>query len=265
MHYRIWGSTLVLTLGLADSGWSQTRDQARLIFTISGGVVTGRHLWQVENQPIQLSADNVDTLSLGRRIRSSISIGFSGIYFGGEHLGWGVEGFLVGLGFEDNCRVAALPSGSSATVAGCQSIQGAEKSASAVALSGGPILRTNSQSLISPYVRANLGLIFSNQSSIRTIARFPAQFNIGDRLIFADDHDSRVSPSLALGAGFTAAIGPGYQLRWEIRDNIVGVQKVNGPVPVSDQIPPHEVTYKHLFSLSIGFDVVLERRKGRRY
>jgi len=25
------------------------------------------------------------------------------------------------------------------------------------------------------------------------------------------------------------------------------------------------MTFKHLFSLSIGFDVVLERRKGRRY
>jgi hypothetical protein len=266
MRYRVWGSALVLTLGLADFAWSQgTKDQARLIFTVSGGVVTGRHLWQVENQPIQVSPNAVDTLSLGRRIRSSIGIGFSGAYFRGEHLGVGVEGFLIGLGFEDNCRVVAAPSGSAATAAGCQSIQGTTKSASAVALSAGPILRTNSQSLISPYVRANVGLVFSNQSSIRTIARFPAQFGIGDRVIYADDHDSRVSPSLALGAGFTAAVGRGYQLRWEVRDNIVGVQRVTGPVPTSDFIPPHKNAYKHLFSLSIGFDVVLERRKGRRY
>jgi hypothetical protein len=240
-----------------------TKDQARLIFTVSGGVVTGRHLWQVDNQPVQLTSP-ADTFSIGRRIRSNIAIGFGGSYFPGSNLGLGVEGFLLGLGFEDSCRVA-FSSGSAAAVAGCQSIQGATKSASAVMVSAGPILRINSQSLFSPYVRANLGVVFSNQSSIRTIAMFPPQFGLGDRVIYDDDHESRVSPSLALGAGFTAAVGKGYQLRWEIRDNIVGVQRVTGPVPNSDLIPPHEVSYKHLFSMTIGFDVVLERRRGRRY
>jgi hypothetical protein len=70
---------------------------------------------------------------------------------------------------------------------------------------------------------------------------------------------------LGIGAGVTAAIGPGYQLRWEVRDNITGVQRVTAATPEARVIPPHEVTYKHLFSMSIGFDVVLERRRGRRY
>jgi hypothetical protein len=29
--------------------------------------------------------------------------------------------------------------------------------------------------------------------------------------------------------------------------------------------PPHERTFKHLFSLLIGIDIVLERQRGRRY
>jgi hypothetical protein len=256
--------TIALMLGsTAHPARAQTKDQARLVFTVSGGVVVGKDLWSVDNQPVPFTTP-ADTFALGRRIRSTIAIGFGGAYFPGEHLGWSVEGFLIGLGFEDRCRLA-FSSGSGDAAAACQSLQGATKSATAVTLSGGPIYRVNSRSLISPYARANLGLVISNQSSIRTIGRFPTPLGTAERTIFADDHDSRVAPSLALGVGFTAAVAPGYQLRWEIRDNIVGVQSVTGTTPQSDLVPPHELTYKHLFSLTIGFDVVLERRRGRRY
>jgi hypothetical protein len=40
---------------------------------------------------------------------------------------------------------------------------------------------------------------------------------------------------------------------------------VTGPVALVTQIPPHETTYKHLFSVLIGIDVILERQRGRRY
>jgi hypothetical protein len=240
-----------------------TKDQARLIFTVSGGVVVGRHLWFVGAQPVHF-IDPADTFALSRRIRSTISIGFGGTYFPGEHLGLSVEGTLIGLGFEDQCR-HVFTSGSGDMAATCQSIQGATKSASAVAVSAGPVFRVNSRSLFSPYARANLGLIFSNQSAVRMIGRFPTPLGLTDLLVYDDDHDSRVDPALILGAGFTAAIGKGYQLRWEVRDNIVGVQRVTSAAPEASTVPPHERTYKHLFSLMIGFDVVLERRRGRRY
>ena len=84
-------------------------------------------------------------------------------------------------------------------------------------------------------------------------------------MVYSDDKNERIEPSLALGVGFTAAIAKGYQLRWEIRDNIVGVQSVTGTIPIAGFVPPHERVFKHLFSMTIGFDVVLERRRGRRY
>jgi hypothetical protein len=257
---------LILVLMLSSTAFdarAQTKDQSRLVFTISAGAVGGKDLWFIGKQPVQFTAV-VDTFAIGRRIRSSIAIGFGGAYFPGDNLGWSAEGFLVGLGFEDNCRVT-FSSGSGDAAAACQSIQGATKSATAVTLAGGPIYRFNSRSLISPYFRANLGVVISNQSSIRTIGRFPTAEGIAERTIYADDHDSRIAPSLALGAGFTAAVAPGYQLRWEIRDNITGIQTVTGNTPQTDVIPPHELTFKHLFSITIGFDVVLERRRGRRY
>jgi hypothetical protein len=247
----------------ANPGWSQTKDQARLIFTVSGGVVLGTDLWDVDAQPVQFITPT-DTMAVGRSIRSTLGISFAGTYFPGDNLGVAAEAFLLGLGFEDQCRMV-FSSGASDVITTCQSIQGATKSASAVSLSAGPVYRFNSRSTFSPYFRGNLGLVFSNQSSIRMVGHFPTSEGTADLIIYDDDHESRVEPQFALGAGFTANIGPGYQLRWEIRDNITGVQTVTAASPQARTVPPHEVAFKHLFSLTIGFDVVLERRKGRRY
>jgi hypothetical protein len=261
---RLVGVALILLPNLgAGPVWGQTKDEARLIFTVSGGVVLGGDLWSIDAQPVQFITP-ADTMALSRRIRSSLGVGFSGTYFAGNHLGLAVDGFLIGLGYEDSCRMV-FSSGASDVVTACTSIQGATKSASAVGLSAGPIFRLNSRSLLSPYVRANLGLVFSNQSSIRTIGQFPTPQGTSDLIVYDDDHESRVEPMLGLGAGFTAATAPGYQLRWEVRDNITGVQRVTAATPEARVVPPHEVEYKHLFSMSIGFDVVLERRRGRRY
>ncbi|HEY0351279.1 MAG TPA: hypothetical protein VGC48_04105, partial [Gemmatimonadales bacterium] len=228
----------------------KTGDQSRLVFTVSAGAVGGKALWSVPKQAIQFTgASGTDTLALSRDIRSTIVIGFGGSYFPGDHLGIGAEGFLIGLGYEDSCR-QLFSSGSPSVADACQSLQGATKSATAVILSVGPILRINSRKLLSPYLRANAGFVFSNQSSLRMIGRYPISTRAFSLDIYSDDHDSRAEPALALGAGFTAALSPGYQLRWEIRDNIVGVQRVSGPSPqtgnVTNPITPHTLDYKHL-------------------
>jgi opacity protein-like surface antigen len=266
MHLRRLRWPVLLLIGSLVPGVllaQRTGDQARLMFTVGGGIVVGDHLWSVGKQAVQFT-DPIDTFALSRRITSNLGIAFSGTYFSGEHLGLSMEGFLVGLGFEDTCQ-HVFASGNLDVADVCTSIQGATKSATSVFLSAGPVYRINSRSLFSPYARANLGVVFSNQSSIRTIGHFPSPEGQVDLIVYDDDHDSRVEPALALGAGFTAAIGPGYQLRWEVRDNIVGVQTVTSSTPEARVIPPHERVFKHLFSLTVGFDVVLERRRGRRY
>jgi hypothetical protein len=266
MHLRELAGVAVLlgTGALITPAWSQaTKDQARLIFTVSAGVVTGQDLWSIPAQPVQFITPT-DTLAVGRRIRSNLAVGFLGTYFPRDNFGVAVEGALVGLGFEDSCRQVSS-SGATDVVTACQSIQGATKGATAVFLSTGPVFRINSRSLFSPYARANLGLVISSQSSLRTIGRFPTPQGFSDLVVYDDDHDSRVAPAFALGGGFTAAVGSGYQLRMEARDNIVGVQRVTAASPQARVVPPHKLVYKHLFSLTIGFDVVLERRRGRRY
>ena len=261
MRLRRLVCVLFGTAVLPPTSWAQrTGDQARLIFTLSAGVIAGKDLWSVGAQPIQ-PTNPADTLALGRKIRSTLSIGFSGTYFPGEHFGVEMDGLLIGLGFEDTCR-QTFSAGPSNTAAACQNIQGKEKAATAVVLAAGPVFRFNSQSLVSPYARGSIGLIFSNQSSLRTIGDFSPS---GSITVYSDDHESRVDPAFLLGVGFTAAVARGYQIRWEVRDNIVGVNRITGPTSQANTVPPHKVDYKHLLSMTIGFDVVLERRRGRRY
>ena len=266
MHVREL-ARVVLILGMivapSFAAAQGTRDQARLIFTISAGAVTGSDLWAVPAQPVQFIVP-ADTFGLTRKIRSTIGVSFAGTYFPGDHLGWGGEAFLVGLGYEDGCR-HVFSSGRADVVTACASIQGATKSATAVSVSAGPVYRIMSRSSFSPYARANLGLIFSNQSSIRTVGQFPSPEGAVDLVVYDDDSESRVGPYLGLGIGLTAAVAKGYHLRMELRDNIMGVEKVTSATPEARTIPPHEVVYQHLISLTIGFDVVLERRPGRRY
>jgi len=268
---RIRRLLLVLT-ALIGSGASPaivsaqaTGDQSSLVFTISLGAVGGSRLWSASPQAVQF-VNPADTFALGRRIRSTLAVGFGGAYFPGENVGFTLEGFLIGLGFDTSCR-HLFSSGASEMADACQSIQSKGGAATSVILSGGSIFRFNSRKLFSPYGRVNAGLVFSNRSSLRTTGQFVNNSlgEIQEVFVYTDDHSSRVDPALALGVGFTAAVAKGYNIRWEVRDNIVGVQRVTSTIPVAGSVPPHERVFKHLFSLTVGFDVVLERRRGRRY
>jgi hypothetical protein len=240
-----------------------TGDEARLLLGISLGASTGARLWSIGSQPVQFIVP-ADTFALSRRIRSNLVVGFGGTYFSGPTFGLAVEGFLIGLGLEDNCR-HVFSSGNGALTSVCRSLQGREKPASAVTLSVGPVIRFNSQKPFSPYARANVGFTLSNQSALRTSGEFPTETDIGTVVVYSDDRNSRVDPSLALGVGITAALSKGSLLRWEIRDNMVGIQQVTGSIPIAGFVPPHKRVFKHLFSMSVGFDIILERRRGRRY
>jgi len=60
-------------------------------------------------------------------------------------------------------------------------------------------------------------------------------------------------------------IGRGYQFRFEVRDNWVRIPTVSGPAQRQGLKPPTSTSGKHVLSFTLGFDVVLERKRGRRY
>jgi hypothetical protein len=264
---RIITSVAIALLAVAPRAMGQTQDQARIAFTVMGGYVLSEDLWRVDRQPVADAPLPSDTFAIGRRIRPTLSFGFSGIYFPGEHLGYVGEAYLIGLGFEDSCALV-YASGSTRNQQACANLDQAEKAATAVALNGGLVYRVASRSIISPYVRVAAGLLFTTQSSIRTIGEVPSVSNPGelaDAVIYPDNGDSRISPTGVLAIGFTSPAGKGYQIRWELRDNIAAVRAVTAATATDGTFPPTATRMKHLISLNIGFDVVLERRRGRRY
>ncbi|HEX2220075.1 MAG TPA: hypothetical protein VHG35_14835 [Gemmatimonadales bacterium] len=250
----------LLTATPAPAEAQATRDRARLVFTISGASIQGRGLWSVASQPVQ-DAPAVDNFTLSRSIQTTLGAGFSGTYYGGDNLGLGVDFVLLGLGYDDACRLAGpLQSSRSAQV--CDDIDQQEKSAAAVTVSAGATYRFYSRELISPFIRVNAGLLFSNQSSILTQG-FDDEGAL--LVVYEDEKRGRVTPSFAVGIGATTPLGRAYHLRWEVRDNIVGIESVTGASPGPRVVPPHDRRYKHLFSILIGIDVLLERDRGRRY
>lgn len=267
-------STVVLVAGAVSAAplaAQATRDQARLVFNVSAGYIGGRSLWRVTGQPLfDDAAGNdvrIDTLTLTRSIRPTLTLGVKGIYFRGDNLGIYGEGYLVGLGYADGCaRTFSTSSTRNAEV--CSSIDATESSTSAVHIGGGLLYRIASRNTISPYVRAGLGAVIGNRSALAVTGRFTSVSSdnqLVDVDVYTDESRVQVTPAALLGIGMTAVLAPGYQLRWEIRDNIVGSRGVSGPTVQDGNPPPSSLRYRHLLGFEVGFDVVLERRRGRRY
>jgi hypothetical protein len=260
MRNRLYAGVAILSLMAGPVAAQKRGDQATLVFTVSGAYIDGQGLWSVGPQPIQDGAFS-DNYNLSRSIKSTFGASLAGTYYPGSKLGLTAEAFLVGLGYDDGCQLAT-PSQSASNAQICQNIDQQEKSAAAVALSTGAIFRLASRETISPYARVSAGLLFTNQSSVLTEGEDNQKVLL---LVYDDEKRTRIRPAFAFGVGTTFAINRGYYLRWEVRDNYLGLVKVTGTTTGARLIPPHETVYKHLFSIHIGLDVILERERGRRY
>lgn len=252
--------TTALATQVAPASAQRTRDQAQLLFTVAFGYIDGKNIWQVPNQPLLTGAGGSDILDVSRATSGKFAAGMSATYYKGAHLGLTADVFIFELGYADGCRVVgtATPRGTQV----CSSIDLAERSALAATLGVGVVYRVASRELISPYARASVGLFAYNQSSIEMTGD---QADGSLVFVYDDPRRSRVSPSLSLGVGTTTPLGRGFQLRWEVRDNILGFERVEAPLNPSGGEPEHGVGYKHLFSVLLGVDLVLERQRGRRY
>lgn len=142
---------------------------------------------------------------------------------------------------------------------------------SAIFYHDGPVLRAGANQPISPYIRAQVGLLFSNLSPISTSgtvvvtdpgsgAQEYLQF-----VVYTDPSSTRVTPGFVFGGGLTAVIGKGWQLRTEVRDNLVQIATVAGPTSPGNDDPEIVNEWKNLWSIVLAADIVLEKKRGRRY
>jgi hypothetical protein len=233
------------------------------VFTISAAYTAGTNLWRVPDQPVRGG-----TFDVARSIEGRLGAGMAATYYKGEHLGVTADVFIFELAYADACHVRGFPRPDSVAVLGCVNLDESEHSALAAVISVGGIFRVASRELVSPFARVGAGILISNQSSLLTsgLARLPGSSGPPSLVqIYNDNRKSRVGAALGLGVGFTTPISSGFQFRWELRDNIVGIQRVDGASPEGDFDPPHGIAFKHLFSVIAGVDLVLERQRGRRY
>lgn len=253
-------------LALATPALAQrTEDEARLVFTMGLTHTGGSDLWAVQGQPILIpNGVGFDLIDLRRDIRGSVGVLFSGMYYPKPALGLVAETFFMGIGLEDRCQVAsATPDPRTSQL--CGSIDGASKSSSAVLLSAGPVLRVGGNQPISPYVRAQAGLLFSNLSPVRTLGTVTAGNGTFVEVVYDDPSSTRVTAGFVFGGGVTAVVGKGWQLRTEVRDNLVKIATVAGPTAPGSDAPQVVNRWKNLFTIVVGADVVLEKKRGRRY
>lgn len=250
---------------------AQTGSESNLVLTILGGAVTGHALWAVDKQPLCVGAASCsgqyDTLRLTRSVGSSIVLGVSGTYFPSPHVGLHFEISYMGLPMDSGCTLQppAVTDAENKNQQICDDIQSQAASGGAIAMYGGVTLRGAPRRSFSPYVRGNIGFVNQSRSSVEVVGGFvDGSGAFFDRQVIADPEPHRNSVLFGVAAGFTSPLGPGYQFRLEVRDLVTALNRLTGPANSLGVGPTATKNYHH-FELTIGFDVVLERKRGRRY
>lgn len=264
--------TLATTLLLLTSpAEGQEGRQSRLLLSLFGGITTSSPLWTVNRQPVFINTSTIDTVRLVRRLQSGIMFGASGTLFPSPHFGLHGEIAFLGLGLENRCRlVFSDPAGPgpslSPTADACDDITETDGSATTGAFFVGGVVRAAPRGFASPFLRIMAGITTRSSSTTQVAGRFiDATSGVTLLPIISDPEGGKTSPAVAAAAGVMVALGPGYQLRLELRDHILVVDRITAPADPLTLRAPAENAIEHNFALSVGLDIVLEQRRGRRY
>lgn len=259
---RYWFALALAATAPAAATSQATNDESRLVVGILGGWIGGGHLWDVV-QPSYTALAEIDEFDLGRNLRSNITMAGQVTYFPTPGFGWTGELTFLGLGAKDRCSLRVNHNDNINNLA-CATIHEANRSASAVAASAGVVLRPWSRAQVQPYLRANAGLALVPRSHT-TMAAFFGDDDVYAVIIYDENGSRAIKPMGALSFGLATAPRSGYQLRLEARASAVQLQVVDGPTPLGVTEPTIRSQWKVLPSISAGLDIVLEKRRGRRY
>ena len=244
---------------------AQTNDEARLTLGIAAGYVASAMLWDIPNQPIASTFEAPDIFHLHRETHSDISISGNATYYRGPHVGFTGEFTYIGLGTSDACNLVQ-DNGDAELVAACNALKGAQGSAATTIVQGGVIVRPLARSFFQPYFKGAVGLAFTPSSSIQMRSTYGS---VGDTAliltIYKDDNGKELRPTWTVAFGVSTAPSSGYQLHLEVRESWLPLGVVTGPTTGQGFVPPSKSVIKGFPSILVGFDIVLERRRGRRY
>jgi hypothetical protein len=272
MPLRVLLVLALLPASLAPLAAAQARGpQPTLVLSILAGYHGGHGLWEIPKQPYAVLGGSgmTDTLRLQRSIGSSLALGVAGTYFARPALGLVGELLYVSLPMENACDSLYINDtgpGSDPEINDqiCGDVDRSLSSNSAFIVSAGVVLRGAPRGAISPYARGTVGWASYSTSTIEMSGAFVQGGTLYSRQVLGDPDPDRSSLAFRVGAGLTASLGPGYQFRLELADDIVSLTRVTGTANGLG-IAPTAAKYYHHLLLTMGLDVVLERRRGRRY
>jgi len=262
---------IALTCLLLTPAAAQTGADNNLVLTILAGAVTGHDLWTIDKQPLCLiggggsCSTNYDTLRLSRVIGSTLTLGVAATYFPSPHLGFHAELSYLGLPTDASCiGLFYNADAENKNQQMCDDIQSQTGAGGAISVFAGVVLRASTRRTLSPYLRGSVGIVNQARSTTELTGAYADGTGFHERLVIADPNPGRTSVMLGAAAGFTSPLGSGYQFRFEVRDAFVSLKRLTGPVNALGVGPVATRSYHH-FALTLGLDVILERKRGRRY
>jgi len=271
---RSAGAALVLLAGLlARSAAAQQRSEPNLMLQLFGGLTGGSDLWEINRQQLIVRGTEAfpryDSMRITRRLDPGLVLGASGMIFPQPSLGFSGEVVLLSLPFSDDCTMAFK----SPTIDPlernqqlCDNLGASGGTATSVAVSVGGIWRPFARAAVSPYLRGQMGLSIRNSSTVEVLSNY-VDFDgtlSNPFVMILDPGRSLNTVTGALGGGMMIPFAQGYQVRLELRDNLVLLDRITGAA--SDvAVAPTERSLTHAFSFMVGLDVVLEQKRGRRY
>jgi hypothetical protein len=94
--------------------------------------------------------------------------------------------------------------------------------------------------------------------------RYQSGGQLRDRPVILDDRTTSVHPMFVGALGVMFSLGSGYQLRAELRDNLMLLERPTGPANELARVNK-ESFWSHVPAIVFGFDIVLQKKRGRRY
>ncbi|MGD0485349.1 MAG: hypothetical protein ABSB58_11980 [Gemmatimonadales bacterium] len=265
-----------LLAALAVPVRAQSPDAPLLTITIHAGWITGGSLWHLPAQIASAGPDSSDIVALGRLFRPGFVAGVSASLFRSPHLGYTAAIDFLGISTESRCTGPAhwVFYGDNINQQACESIQGGSVRTSAVALEGGLTWRPIATGRVQPYLQALGGIAYLAGSFVETAATVynpsadTSQSMFVTRMFLGDPNHRSLTWVTTLSGGFTLEMSPGTQLRFAARDVITDVPVATGPGNPLVLDVPAQMGSKvvHLFSFTVGLDIVLEQsRRPHRY
>jgi hypothetical protein len=220
------------------------------------------------------AGDQWDSVALGRDLQRSVVATLGATYFRSPHFGYSLEAGFFGIDTRSRCRPLGpyYPTGDQQNAQACSYLQGRVIRGDAVGLLGGFVWRVKSRGF-QPFVRAAVGPAVLGASYVEEAA--PVLVNGAPTTIYflADQNHPELTWMVSLGVGAMVPLSPGYQLHVELRNLIVALPRPTAAATdtgeiAADQVlpqPPIGMRVMQLPTLTVGLDVVLERKRGHRY